>query len=284
MTDKAADDKANPIILAILFAGILAALVFILMTVDYGKSEVTEQTAEIKSVEIEMVPAPEPEPIEEEVIVVEEEVLSEVLSELPPKPTVTEETADIYARESIESVNGGKALAQFVAGDYIVERAVAIVDALRRGEVPYKLLPVGRPSKPFPISDDGLRVIMDPSGFGRYDGFAQWVNGIDVLAIVELLNDYEQIATEALSRMGVGDFDIRSAVLAATTEILATPIAPQSAELMKREANWVYMDPELEALSSLQKQVLRMGPENSEIIQAKARELRGAVLESGMES
>jgi hypothetical protein len=53
---------------------------------------------------------------------------------------------------------------------------------------------------------------------------------------------------------------------------------------MKREANWVYMDPELEALSSLQKQVLRVGPKNSQIIQEKARELRGAVLESGMGS
>ena len=282
MTDKAADDKVNPIILAILFAGILATLAFILITGDYGESEVPEQTAEITPVEIEMVPAPkpEPEPIEEEVA----EVAEEVLPELPPEATVTEETADAYAREIIESVNGGKALAQFVAGDYIVERAVAIIDALRRGEVPYKLLPVGRPSKPFLISDDGLRVTMDPSSFNRYDVFAQWVNGIDVLAIVELLNEYEQIATEALSRMGVGDFDIRSAVLAATTEILATPIAPESTELMKREANWVYMDPELEALSSLQKQVLRMGPKNSEIIQAKARELRGAVLESGMGS
>lgn len=280
MSEKAADDKANPVILAILFAGILATLVFILMTGDYGKSEVPEQSTEITPVEIEMVPAPEPEPIVEEVFVVEEEVLPE----LPPEPTVTEETADAYARETIESVNGGKALAQFVAGDYIVERAVAIVDALRRGEVPYKLLPVGRPSKPFPISDDGLRVTMDPSGYSRYDVFAQWVNGIDVLAIVELLSEYEQIATEALSRMGVGDLDIRSAVLAATTEILATPIAPESAELMKREANWLYMDPELEALSSLQKQVLRMGPKNSEIIQAKARELRGAVLERGMGS
>ena len=278
MSEKAADDKANPLILAILFAGILATLVFILMTGDYGESEVPEQTTEITPVEIKMVPAPEPEPIVEEVVVVEEAVLPE----LPPEPTVTEETADAYARETIESVNGGKALAQFVAGDYIVERAVAIVDALRRGEVPYTLLPVGRPSKPFPISDDGLRVTMDSSGFSRYAVFAQWVNGIDVLAIVELLNEYEQIATEALSRMGVGDFDIRSAVLAATTEILATPIAPESAELMKREANWVYMDPELEALSSLQKQVLRMGPRNSEIIQTKARELRGAVLESGM--
>jgi hypothetical protein len=259
MSEKAADDNANPIILAILFAGILATLVFILMTGDYGESEVPEQTTEITPVEIEMVPAPEPEPLVEEVVVVEEAVLPE----LPPEPTVTEETADAYARETIESVNGGKALAQFVAGDYIVERAVAIVDALRRGEVPYKLLPVGRPSKPFPISDDGLRVTMDSSGCSRYDVFTQWVNGIDVLAIVELLNEYEQIATEALSRMGVGDFDIRSAVLAATTEILATPIAPESAELMKREANWVYMDPELEALSSLQKQVLRMGPKNS---------------------
>ena len=282
MTDKAADDKANPIILAILFAGILATLAFILITGDYGESEVPEQTAEIRPVEIEMVlaPKPEPEPIEEEVA----EVAEEVLPELPPEATVTEETADAYARKIIESVNGGKALAQFVAGDYIVERAVAIVDALRRGEVPYKLLPVGRPSKPFPISDDGLRVTMDSSGFSRYDVFAQWVNGIDVLAIVELLSEYEQIATEALSRMGVGDLDIRSAVLAATTEILATPIAPESAELMKREANWLYMDPELEALSSLQKQVLRMGPKNSEIIQAKARELRGAVLESGIGS
>ena len=280
MTDKKADDKANPTILAILFAGILATLVFILITGDYGESEVPEQTTEITFVEVEMVPAPELELIEEEVVIFEEDMLPEPL----PKPTVTEETADTYARETIEIVNGGKALAQFVAGDYIVERAVAIVDALRRGEVPYKLLPVGRPSKSFPVSDDGLRVIMDPSGFSRYDGFAQWVNGIDMIAIVKLLDDYEQIATEALSRMGVGDFDIRSAVLAATTEILATPIAPQSAELMKRESNWVYMDPELEALSSLQKQVLRMGPENSEIIQKKARELRGAVLESGTRS
>ena len=86
MTDKAADDKVNPIILAILFAGILATLVFILMTGDYGKSEAPEQTTEIKPVTIEMVPAPEPDPIEEAVVVVEEEVLPE----LPPEPNFTE--------------------------------------------------------------------------------------------------------------------------------------------------------------------------------------------------
>ena len=152
MTDKKADDQANPIILAILFAGILATLVFVLITGDYGKSQVSEQVTKITPTEIETVPALEPAPIQEEVVVAEVEFIPEV----PPQPTATEETADTYARQTIETVNGGKALAQFVAGDYVVERAVAIIDTLRRGEVPYKLLPVGRPSKSFTISDDGL--------------------------------------------------------------------------------------------------------------------------------
>ena len=209
-------------------------------------------------------------------------VITDVQPKIPPAPVVSEETGDQYARESIDAVNGGKALAQFVAGDYVVERAVAIIDALRRGEVPYKLLPVGKPSTTFPISDNGLRVTLDTAGFSRYDGFAQWVGGLNTPALVSLLNDYEMIATQALTRVGVTDFDIRSALLAATTQILSTPQVSVDAELMRREANWVYMDPELEALSSLQKQVLRMGPENADIVQQKARDIRGALLDDGL--
>jgi hypothetical protein len=45
------------------------------------------------------------------------------------------------------------------------------------------------------------------------------------------------------------------------------------------EANWVYEDPALEALSPLQKQLMRMGPDNAERVKEKARELRGALLD-----
>ena len=282
MAEKDKDAKANPIMLAVLFAGILATLFFILMTGDYGESEPpTGQSMDVTPLEIDMVAAVDVEEPEPEVTeVVDITVIAEPLA--PPKPSVTEETADDYARQIIDTVNGGKALTQFVAGDYIVERSVAIIDAMRRGEVPYKLLPVGRPSKTFPINDNGLRVTMDPAGFSRYDGFAQWVNSIDVSAVVGLMRDYDAIATKALAQMGVSDFDIQSAVLAATTEILATPIVPSDVELMKQEANWVFMDPELEALSAVQKQLLRMGPANSAIIQQKARDLRGAVLETAV--
>lgn len=276
MAEKHAEPRANPIFLGILFAGILATLVFILMTGDYGEPTVPE---ELVMVQPPVEPAPAPIEAEVPAAPIAAPVATEVQPKTPPAPVVTEETGDQYARESIDAVNGGKALAQFVAGDYVVERTVAIIDALRRGEVPYKLLPVGKPSTTFPISDDGLRVTLDTAGFSRYDGFAQWVGGLDTTALVSLLNDYEMIATQALTRMGVSDFDIRSAVLAATTQILSTPQVAVDAELMRREANWVYIDPELEALSSLQKQVLRMGPENADIIQQKARDIRGVLLD-----
>ena len=279
MAETDAEPRANPIFLGILFAGILATLVFILMTGDYGEPTLPE---ELVMVQPSVEPAPMPIEAEAPAAPIAAPPVTEVQPKIPPAPVVSEETGDQYARESIDAVNGGKALAQFVAGDYVVERAVAIIDALRRGEVTYKLLPVGKPSTTFPISDNGLRVTLDTAGFSRYDGFAQWVGGLNTPALVSLLNDYEMIATQALTRMGVTDFDIRSAVLAATTQILSTPQVSVDAELMRREANWVYMDPELEALSSLQKQVLRMGPENADIVQQKARDIRGALLDDGL--
>ena len=279
MAETDAEPRANPIFLGILFAGILATLVFILMTGDYGEPTLPE---ELVMVQPSVEPAPMPIEAEAPAAPIAAPVITDVQPKIPPAPVVSEETGDQYARESIDAVNGGKALAQFVAGDYVVERAVAIIDALRRGEVPYKLLPVGKPSTTFPISDNGLRVTLDTAGFSRYDGFAQWVGGLNTPALVSLLNDYEMIATQALTRVGVTDFDIRSALLAATTQILSTPQVSVDAELMRREANWVYMDPELEALSSLQKQVLRMGPENADIVQQKARDIRGALLDDGL--
>lgn len=273
MSDEQPDPKVQPVILGIIFALILATLVFVLATGDYGESQPMEDFTVVQPVEIA-----EPVVVEVEPESVPAFVPEPVAPPPPPPPAVTEETADSFAREVIDSLNGGKALKQFVAGDYVVERSVAIVDALRRGEVPYKLLPVGKPASVFPTLEDGVRVTMNPIGFARYDGFANWVNSLDVAAIMAVFNDYESMATTALSRMGVNDFDIRGAALAATTHILATPTLPENAELVRDEANWAYKDPELESLTPLQKQVLRMGPDNAELVQQKARDLRGALL------
>ena len=170
--------------------------------------------------------------------------------------------------------------AQFVAGDYVVERAVALADHLRRGEVPYTLIPVSRPKQPFKILDDGLRVTIHPDSFERYDPFAQWIDGIDAEALVATYRKFSTVAAGALSAMGVTDVSINEVALAAVTEVISVPNVDLSAELMKQEANWVYVDPELEAMPALHKQIVRMGPINMELVQSKAREIRGALLDA----
>jgi hypothetical protein len=55
MAEKHAEPRANPIFLGILFAGILATLVFILMTGDYGEPTVPE---ELVMVQPPVVPGP----------------------------------------------------------------------------------------------------------------------------------------------------------------------------------------------------------------------------------
>ena len=264
----------QPIALAVIVATLgVAALGWFLSPT----SEVEEPPVAI----IEPVPIVPVVPEVVEVIEVEPEpVAPEKITPVIVEPPITADTADEEARRVVDNLNAGKPAAQFVAGDYVVERAVALADRLRRGEVPYTLIPVSRPKQPFKILDDGLRVTIHPDSFERYDPFAQWIDGIDAEALVATYRKFSTVAAGALSAMGVTDVSINEVALAAVTEVISVPNVDLSAELMKQEANWVYVDPELEAMPALHKQIVRMGPINMELVQSKAREIRGALLDA----
>ena len=58
--------------------------------------------------------------------------------------------------------------------------------------------------------------------------------------------------------------------------VIATPEVDLSeARLIRKEAVWIFEDPAIEGLAPMQKQVLRMGPENAKILKAKAAQMRG---------
>ena len=274
MSEETQSIIKQPITLAVIVAALgLAALGWFL-------SPKSEEVAEppVAIVEPEPIVPAVPEVVE--VIEVKPEpVASEAITPVIVEPPITADTADEEARLVVNSLNAGKPAAQFVAGDYVVERAVALTDNLRRGEVPYTLIPVSRPKQAFKVLDDGLRVTIHPDSFERYDPFAQWIDGIDAEALVATYRTFSAVAADALSAMGVADMNMDEVAVAAVTEVISVPNVDLSAELMKQEANWVYVDPELEAMPALHKQIVRMGPINMELVQSKAREIRGALLD-----
>ena len=71
------------------------------------------------------------------------------------------------------------------------------------------------------------------------------------------------------------------ALLVALDLVISTPeIDLSEARLIRKEAVWVYEDSTIEGLAAVQKQVLRMGPDNAAVVKAKAAEARALWIEA----
>ncbi|MCH8057417.1 MAG: DUF3014 domain-containing protein, partial [Proteobacteria bacterium] len=60
---------------------------------------------------------------------------------------------------------------------------------------------------------------------------------------------------------------------------LSTPDIREPLRLIKPEAFYLFVNPDLEALPAGQKALLRMGPMNAQRVKAKLREIRTALIE-----
>ena len=219
-----------------------------------------------------------PQVADVDIVVAEPETMLEPDPE-PLAPALTLAESDATLKTDIDLLKGGRLAQQFVTAPNALERMAAIVDNLRQGSMPYKILPFSRPKAAFPFQDDGLKVTLDPAGFARYDALATAIDGIDSDAVAALYSRYQLALEEAWAMLGYSDVTLDDALMTALGQILLAPSSSLDARLIRKEAVWIYEDETLEALPAVQKQLMRMGPENAEKIQNKVRDIRGALLD-----
>ena len=224
-------------------------------------------------------PAPAPVPVTTKI----EEPAPEPASPTPPpveEPLPRLEESDDAVRDAVGDIPLGAAGQQYLIPGNIIERSASLIYLMAQGDVPYKLLPVSRPKAAFPISDDGTQVVTDPAGFERYDALSQWLESLDLESLLSSLEWFIPLFREAWSYYGEDPADFDVAVMMTLDFVIATPqIDLSEARLIRKEAVWIFEDPTIEGLAPIQKQVLRMGPANAEVVKAKAAEARGLWLD-----
>ena len=231
-------------------------------------------------------PPPEPQPAP---VVAEIEEPAPEPPPLPPEP-VEEllprlEESDDAVRDAVGDIPLGTAGQQYLIPGNIIERSASLIYLMAQGDVPYKLLPVSRPKAAFAISDDGTQVVTDPAGFERYDALTQWLQSLDLESLLSSLEWFVPLFREAWSYYGEDPSAFDMAVVMTLDLVIATPEVDLSeARLIRKEVVWIFEDPAIEGLAPIQKQVLRMGPENAEVVKAKAAEARGLWLDQLSES
>ena len=151
----------------------------------------------------------------------------------------------------------------------------AVVTNVADGESPRPHLEFLAPAVRFRARRGGARgsLVPDPAGFAGYDAFGDAVASVDAGVAASAYRTIEPLFDVAYRELGHPEGRFRDRLDRATAALLAVPVLPEDTALVPHATMLRYADPALEALTPAQKQLLRIGPRNVRLVQAK---LRGA--------
>lgn len=135
--------------------------------------------------------------------------------------------------------------------------------------------------EPFSVTQEGGKMYISAQAYHRYDNLAQAINAIDKQGAVALYKKYLPLFQMVFAELSYPDnYQILDSIKAATGKIIQAPVIKGKIEVIRPSVRYKFADPKLEQLSALDKQMLRMGPDNTRLIQNKLRELIQALIES----
>ncbi|MEH6516268.1 MAG: DUF3014 domain-containing protein [Halioglobus sp.] len=276
LTERPAQGGLNPMLIlgVIALIGVIAVVYFL----TGGDPEPTPAPPAPAMVEPEPVPAPPPAPDIPEPAP-EPEPEPEATEEPEPEgPPVTLETSDETVREELAKAGSSDLLSAALANADLIQRGTGLIDGFSRGLVLTKILPIAAPTGKFTTIEQGDQILIDPASYDRYDENAAAIAELDTEQLVASFHTFRPLLEQAYGSLGYpkGDFD--NALIRSLDTIIATPEIEGDIAVAKKEAIYVFVDPELERLSSLQKQLLRMGPDNIALLKEQATALRTGLL------
>lgn len=238
--------------------------------------------------EPEMAPPLTPEPFPEavetapDIPLVEEHEPSQMEDPVIELPPLAE--SDAFTRGLLGALSSNEDFSLWIQTENLIQKIVSFIDGLSRGNVLKKIIPIQPPEDKFiAIREDG-RLWADSRNYERYNGLTALFTGISPETLSEIFHTLRPLFETAYSELGYPGDKIDNSIIAAIDLILATPAINDPVELRAESVNYLYADPELEALPPVQKQLLRTGPENSAKIKAHLTEIRRALLEGNGET
>ena len=210
-------------------------------------------------------PPPEPPPIQPE---------PPVEAATEPDPIVLPPLAesDAFVREHLVGELVGTAGADWLDESDLVLRAAAVIANGRDGNIPTRLLRFARVPGAFEVEDaDGVTVIA-PATHARYDALVETATAIPPGHAAELIVLLEPLLVEGLAMLGRPEAP-RALLTATLQHVLDTPVTRDPIAVEQPKVFYLFKNPTLESRSALQKQLLRMGPDNVRALKTYAREL-----------
>jgi hypothetical protein len=267
------------LVIAVLAA--LALLVFLGWRL-LNREEPTEATPELPPAEEVFEPAPPEEPLYpiEEPEPEPEPVRPEPERESPPEPVLpTLDDSDEPFTGDLDALTPEPGISGPELREGLIRKIVATVDGLARDDLAERVRPVDAVPDSFKVSGqvDGDLYILSPANYERYDAIVSAAADVDLSRAAALYRRYYPLFQQAYAELGYPDRYFNDRLVAVIDRLLATPDVADPIRLVRPHVLYRFENPVLESLSSGQKLLIRMGPENRTTVKKLLRQLRAEI-------
>ena len=206
------------------------------------------------------------------------EAIEQALAPQPTDPLPDLFASDGYVLDALNALFAHPQLAQWLVPEHLIARFVAFVDALPNRKLSTNLWPAKPVSGKFFVQEQDARNVIGAANSARYDAHVAALTGVDTTAAVALYLRLYPLMQQAYRELGYPQGHFNDRFISVLDHLLAAPepSAPVAVALNDKGA-WEYVDAEIEAASSGQKFLVRMGTQHEAAVKAKLREFRAAL-------
>jgi hypothetical protein len=200
-------------------------------------------------------------------------------ADAPPLPAL-EESDSLFA-DLFTSLIGMDAVQALLVKEDVARHIVVTVDNLPRKKLAERLKPIKPTAGKFVVSGpDGAQTIAKENSL-RYAAAVKVFDTVDTQTLASSYFRVYPLLQQAYVDLGYPTGYFNNRLVEVIDHLLATPDVQGPIQVVQPNVLYEFADPQLEALSSGQKALLRLGPEYAAVVKRKLRELKTAITAKG---
>jgi hypothetical protein len=221
------------------------------------------------------VPVSQPEP-EPQVEVADQQIVETPETPVEPMPELPSlNESDSFVLPRLAALETGESLMRVLATEDLIRKFVVFTDNIASGNLPQMEYPVQRMTTEMRVTalDDNLYV-MDPASFQRFNPIIDTFIAVDVQSGLALFRMTGPLFQEAFAELGYGERSFNTVLLAAIDNVLNARTVEGPFQLVKPSVMYLYAEQGIEDMSPVEKQLIRIGPDNTRKLKEKLTEYR----------
>jgi Protein of unknown function (DUF3014) len=185
--------------------------------------------------------------------------------------------SDSPLQDALAQLSSADAVKDYLVPDDLIRRMVVTVDNLPRQKVAVDKRPTKPISGSFIADGDELHATLNERNFERYKPMVAVIGKLDMQQLGAVYIRFYPLFQQSYQNLGYPTGYFNDRLVEVIDAMLASPEPAGPIQLERPNVMYTFADPALEARPAGQKLLIRMGPQNAQVIKAKLRELRAVI-------